>query len=120
MAGPGWSFGTIFFAGTSSGYDSATESATRMRLALWVCLSNMFLWFLTTVLGVGWYIRDDAFVGLMESPASSGGFFGVVERGMRRIHADHSIGCVFGLIVRSCMKKESPDTKSNRNLSEAI
>jgi hypothetical protein len=50
-------FGTIFYPETSSGYGAATLSVARMRAAVWMCLINMVLWFLTTVLGVGWCIR---------------------------------------------------------------
>jgi hypothetical protein len=50
-------FGTIFYPETKSGYENATQSVTRMRAAVWICVINMALWLLTTALGVGWCIR---------------------------------------------------------------
>ncbi|KAL3489203.1 hypothetical protein BJX62DRAFT_239290 [Aspergillus germanicus] len=50
-------FGTIFYPETKSGDENAIESVTRMRAAVWISLVNMFLWFVTSSLGVGWCIR---------------------------------------------------------------
>ncbi|KAJ5984516.1 hypothetical protein N7481_006615 [Penicillium waksmanii] len=53
-------FGNIYIRHDSDvqqPYVESTQSITRMRAAVWISLINMFLWLLTTILGVAWCIR---------------------------------------------------------------
>lgn len=47
-------FGTIYIGGRNITDKDATESVTRMKVAVWIDFANMLLWFATAVGGIVW------------------------------------------------------------------